>query len=90
MTERAPLDCAVVLDQVHALLDGELDDREADELRHHLDACEHCFDEAELVAAVKRVVRRSCGRPQAPSGLRLRIASQITSVTWTRVEFRPE
>ena len=41
MTERAPLDCAVVLDQVHALLDGELDDREADELRHHLDACEH-------------------------------------------------
>jgi len=79
MTER-PLDCTFVLARVHAFLDGELDEREADALRRHLDACEHCLDEADLAAALKRLVRRSCAGHPAPPTLRLRIVTQISGV----------
>lgn len=80
-----PVDCAYVVARVHRLLDGELGEREADLLRHHIDACEHCLDEADLLALLKAVVRRSCACA-APETLRLRIVSQIT---YTRVQFDP-
>lgn len=85
MNERA-IDCAYVASRVHALLDGELDEREADLLRHHIDACVSCIDEADLLEALKSLVRRSCGCERAPDTLRVRVLSQITTVTYRRLE----
>ncbi|MDN5570497.1 MAG: mycothiol system anti-sigma-R factor [Propionibacteriaceae bacterium] len=83
-----PLDCKAVSRRVEALLDGELDDAGADELRHHIDACEHCLEVADLVEALKRLVHRSCSGQIAPPALRARIVTQITQVSYTRIEFR--
>lgn len=76
------LNCADVARRVHQFLDGELPDPDADDLRAHIDACEQCLDEIDVVAALKRLVRRSCEGTHAPDALRLRIMTQVTSVEY--------
>ena len=80
------IDCRLVEEKVHQFLDGELSEREADVLRHHIDACAHCLDETDLVDALKKLVKRSCTCPPAPAALRLRIVSQIKTVTVPRFD----
>ncbi len=80
------VDCRFVEERVHQFLDGELSEREADELRHHIDACAHCLDETDLVDAVRKLVRRACACPPAPETLRLRVVTQIHTVRYTVVE----
>ncbi|MFV0451689.1 MAG: mycothiol system anti-sigma-R factor [Propioniciclava sp.] len=80
-----PIDCREAATRVHALLDGELDESAADELRHHLVACEHCLETADVIEAVKRLVHRSCSGEVAPAALRARI---VTQITYTRIEHR--
>ncbi len=87
MPERRIVDCSYVEERVQQFLDGELDDREADELRLHLDACAHCIDRADLIEAYRRLVRRSCSS-HAPESLRMRIVAQIHTVQATRIEIR--
>lgn len=82
MTE---FDCRAVGERVHQFLDGELTEREADQLRHHIDACAECLDETDLIDALKALIKRSCACPSAPASLRLRIVTQIQTVTLTRV-----
>ena len=80
------VDCGFVQQRVHQFLDGELSEREADELRHHIHACAHCLDETDLVDALKRLVRRACACPTAPDTLRLRVVTQIQTVRHMVVE----
>ena len=80
------IDCSFVEERVHQFLDGELDEREADDLRHHINACAHCLDETDLIDVLKKLVKRSSACPPAPAALRLRIVTQIQTVTVTRVE----
>ena len=80
------IDCSTVEQKVHQFLDGELTEREADDLRHHIDACAHCLDETDLIDALKKLIKRSCACPPAPAALRLRIVTQIQTVTVTRIE----
>ncbi|MBK8463026.1 MAG: mycothiol system anti-sigma-R factor [Nigerium sp.] len=86
MSER--LDCGYVAERVHRFLDGELTETEADELRLHIHACDHCLDETDLIDALKRLVSRACACPQAPPTLRAKIVTEIHRVTFTRVEIR--
>lgn len=82
MTDRTPaghLNCADVARRVHEFLDKELPEADADDLRAHLDACEQCLDEVDVVAALKALVRRSCEGAHAPDALRFRIVTQVTS-----------
>lgn len=74
--------CAEVARRVHAFLDGELPEADADDLRAHIDACEQCLDEVDVVAALKALVQRSCSGAHAPEALRFRIVSQVTSVQY--------
>lgn len=76
------INCAEVARRVHAFLDGELLETDADDLRAHIDACEQCLDEVAVVAALKRLLQRSCGRVHAPDALRFRIVAQVTSVEY--------
>lgn len=83
MTDRPSPDhvnCGDVARRVHEFLDGELLEADADELRAHIDACEQCLDEVDVVAALKALVRRSCEGAHAPDALRLRIVTQVTNV----------
>ena len=80
------VDCRFVEERVHQFLDGELTEREADELRHHIDACAHCLDETDLIDALRKLVRRACACPPAPETLRLRVVTQIHPVRFTVVE----
>ena len=74
--------CAEVARRVHAFLDGELPEADADDLRAHLDACEQCLDEVDLVAALKKLVRRSCAGAHAPDSLRMRVITQVSTVEY--------
>lgn len=63
-------ECDAVLSRIYAFLDGEASEEAADEIRHHLDACEHCLDQADVAAAIKAMVQRCCAPPPAPETLR--------------------
>ena len=82
-------ECRLVAEQIHAFLDGELDEVRADRLRLHIDVCEECLAEADFIDALKRLVRRSCSQSAAPAALRARIITHITTVSLVATE-RPE
>ena len=67
LSEHEFVDCRYVLQKVDAFLDGELTEADADEVRRHLDACEHCLDQADVEATLRKVVRR-CRRGVATQG----------------------
>ena len=66
-----------------------LPDLNADDLRLHIDACEHCLDEVDVVAALKKIVHRSCAGAHAPDSLRLRIMTEVTQVTYRTITWQP-
>jgi len=82
-------DCTWVLERLHQFLDGECPDIEADEIRHHLDACDRCVEDADTVLALKALVQRCCRRATAPADLRLRLTTQYSRVSITRIEYNP-
>ena len=72
--------CGEVLQRVYELLDGEMSVSDVQRLRRHIDECTPCLSEYNLDAALKALIRRSCGCEEAPTELRLRILTQITEV----------
>lgn len=72
-------DCRDVLDQVFAYLDAEPTQVDVARIAQHLDECAPCLREYDLEAALKSLVRRSCGEA-APDRLRLRIMTRITQI----------
>lgn len=72
-------DCREILARVHAFHDHEISEDEADEIRHHLLACEHCLDHYEVEAALRMLIKRSC-TTEAPARLRLRVQTSYTEM----------
>lgn len=70
-------DCTAVLRALYAFHDNELSPADADEIREHLMACEHCLDDYDVEAALRLLIRRSCCE-SAPDTLRVRIQSIYT------------
>jgi len=68
-------DCTDALIHVQTFLHGELCEAEADEIRQHLMACEHCLEFYDSETLITEMVRRCCHntRPQASAELRLRV-----------------
>ena len=65
--------CALALNNLQAFLHGELPESAADEVRHHLLACEKCMDNFDIEQVITALVRR-CSPPQrASASLRMRI-----------------
>lgn len=86
--EEDDVDCRTVVEQIYAYLDGELAELEVARLKAHLEACPPCVTEYERDQLLKRLVQRSCACEQAPTTLRAQIMTQITTVSYTRVEYR--
>ncbi|WP_232623569.1 mycothiol system anti-sigma-R factor [Brevibacterium casei] len=72
--------------RIYHYLDGELTTTEIREISIHLEHCPACHDEYEIEAMLKEVVRRSCGREEAPLGLKEKIRRRIAveQVRWQR------
>ncbi|HEY9292408.1 MAG TPA: mycothiol system anti-sigma-R factor [Microlunatus sp.] len=79
-------DCANALSRLYEFLDRELEAADADEIRHHLAACEPCLDTFDAEEALKKLVRRGCSGEAAPEHLRAKVLSVIA--TSTTIEIR--
>jgi mycothiol system anti-sigma-R factor len=73
-------DCREVLDKVYTYLDGELDENNCVDIRHHLDECGPCLKEYGLDQVVKQLVAKHCGCEPVPDDLRAKILSRIDQV----------
>ena len=68
-------ECVRALESVHAFLHGELQDPDADLIRHHLHACERCMENFEIESTITEMLKRSHNPASAPVQLRTRITS---------------
>ena len=66
-------ECVRALESVHAFLHGELQDPDADLIRHHLHACERCMENFEIESTITEMIQRSQPTTSAPSTLTARI-----------------
>ncbi|GIH96132.1 mycothiol system anti-sigma-R factor [Planobispora siamensis] len=73
-------DCREVLDKVYAYLDGELDQDNSVDVRHHLDECSPCLKEYGLEQVVKQLVAKHCGCDPVPDDLRAKVLQRIEQV----------
>ena len=71
-------DCAVVIREVWALLDGEVDDDERERLRRHLDQCPACLRHYGVEERIKSLIAKKCSGEKAPSYLVERVRIQIS------------
>ena len=72
-------DCLRALEAVHAFLHGELPDTDADEVRHHLHACERCMESFEIETTITQMIRRSQPPAPVPDALRARLTALCLS-----------
>ena len=69
-------DCDDVLRELYEFLDDELTSHNRERIRHHLEACAHCFEAFDFEAELRVVIAQKC-RDQAPPGLLDRIRTAI-------------
>ena len=74
-------DCAAVIADVWALLDGECTPETRDKLRHHLELCPGCLRHYGVEERIKTLIAAKCGGEKAPEGLRQRLMVQISRST---------
>lgn len=77
-------DCAVVIREVWAMLDGEVTDDERDRLRRHLDHCPACLRHYGVEERIKMLIATKCSGDKAPSYLVERVRIQISRTTIIR------
>ena len=80
-------DCALVMAEVWALLDGEVTDDKRERLRHHLDACPACLEHYGVEQRIKMLIATKCGGEKAPDYLVARVRLQISRTTIIRREY---
>lgn len=73
-------ECSRALLQVQAFLHGELPESQADDIRHHLDACESCLDAYDIEMAISSLIKRCCPPTPASSELRMRIVRMSMTI----------
>ena len=77
-------DCAVVIREVWAMLDGEVTGDERERLRHHLDHCPACLRHYGVEERIKKLIATKCSGDKAPSYLVERVRIQISQTTIIR------
>ena len=77
-------DCAVVIREVWAMLDGEVTVDERERLRLHLDQCPACLRHYGVEERIKRLIATKCSGDKAPSYLVERVRVQISRTTIIR------
>jgi mycothiol system anti-sigma-R factor len=74
-------ECAEVLAEVWALLDGECSAEKQAKLRQHLEDCPPCFQYYGLEERMKLLISNKCRGERAPESLRERLRVEISRTT---------
>ncbi|WP_029432728.1 mycothiol system anti-sigma-R factor [Blastococcus sp. URHD0036] len=74
--------CDDVLTHVFEFLDHETNDARRAVIAEHLEDCSPCLRQFGIEQEFKALVRRRCGGDQPPVGLRDRIKTQLTTVSF--------
>jgi mycothiol system anti-sigma-R factor len=74
-------ECAEVLAEVWALLDGECSAETQAKLRKHLEDCPPCFQYYGLEERIKLLIATKCRGEHAPESLRERLRLEISRTT---------
>ncbi|OBK32691.1 mycothiol system anti-sigma-R factor [Mycobacterium sp. 1245111.1] len=74
-------ECAEVLAEVWALLDGECSPETQAKLRQHLEDCPPCFQYYGLEERLKMLISTKCRGERAPESLRQRLRVEISRTT---------
>ena len=74
-------ECAEVIAEVWALLDGECTGEKQAKLRQHLEDCPPCFQFYGLEERMKVLISTKCQGERAPESLRERLRLQISRTT---------
>ena len=77
-------ECAEVLAEVWALLDGECSAETQAKLRQHLEDCPPCFQYYGLEERLKMLISTKCRGERAPESLRERLRVEISRTTISR------
>jgi mycothiol system anti-sigma-R factor len=70
------LSCRDAIEQLWAYIDQELDPGTSDQVRAHLERCQHCFPQYDFHRAFCEFLKAKC-REEAPAELRRRIFMQL-------------
>lgn len=79
-----PPDCAAVVAEVWALLDGECTPESRSKLQQHLDDCPACLRHYGVEERVKRLIAAKCSGEKAPERLRQKLQIAISRTTIIR------
>ena len=74
--------CDAVLSHVLEFLDHETEPARREVIAEHLEDCSPCLRQFGIEQEFKALVRRRCGGDQPPVGLRDRIKTQLTTVSF--------
>ncbi|GAA0982267.1 MULTISPECIES: mycothiol system anti-sigma-R factor [Nocardiopsidaceae] len=75
--EHSDTPCSEVLDKLYTYIDGELEERNCEQIREHLDGCSPCLEEYGLDEAVKKLVAKHCGCDPVPMDLRDKVLGRL-------------
>lgn len=70
-------DCKSVNLYISAFIDGELKDKKANKIRNHIESCDRCRNELEIVKSIKPLVKNKIKIEKAPFYLKTRIIGSI-------------
>jgi anti-sigma factor (TIGR02949 family) len=70
-------DCSEVLNHLYEYLDRELSATERAKFEEHFGECNPCLEKYGLEQAVKKLVKRCCGRDDVPGDLRSKVLTRL-------------
>lgn len=74
------IDCKSALRQLWDYLDSELDEPRMSEVRHHLETCEHCFQNADFSRRFLEALNGARRRQVLPLVVRSQVMAALTEV----------
>jgi anti-sigma factor (TIGR02949 family) len=70
-------DCSEILGHLYEFLDREVPEGECAKFEVHFVECSRCLERYGLEQAVKKLVKRCCGRDDVPTDLRSKVMERI-------------
>lgn len=82
-------DCSEVLDHLYEFLDSEMPDVDRAKFKQHFTECSPCLEKYGLEEAVKKLVKRCCGRDDVPTDLRAKVLGRLDLIPFRAGRARP-
>ncbi len=80
MTELSAM-CSFTMMRINALLDEELDDDTAEEVREHIESCDHCYSETDIWVTIRAALKHAYRKVPVPQSTMDKVTSQIHQLT---------